>query len=294
MTRREPPTAREVEELVLRIAEQNPGWGYTSLADRLRNLGHEIGRTTVAEILKANGLEPATQRRKRTSWRTFLRAHWSTLAAIDFTTVEVWTATGLATQYVLLVMHLATRRVELAGITIGPGTEWMKQVVRNLTDQIDGFLVGKRYLLMGRPTPFRGYVHFCAMSFRCHAKIASGVTIVATSPNSLRPRTLPRMASFRRCSSVSRSRLPLSCSASTWFSARRYSIASCWLRLIHPASVSSMNCHGFKSGVTIALLHRHSFDDPISGQDEVRIAYRERRRGEDVAVVETHDRSRAV
>jgi transposase InsO family protein len=136
------------------MAEENPGWGYTSLVDRLRNLGHEIGRTTVAEILRANGLEPATQRRKRTSWRTFIRAHWSTLAAIDFTTVEVWTAAGLATQYVLLVMHLATRRVELAGITMGPGTEWMTQVARNLTDTVDGFLVGKRYLLMDRDSSF--------------------------------------------------------------------------------------------------------------------------------------------
>ena len=126
------------------MAEENPGWGYTSLVDRLGNLGYKVGRTTVAEILKANGLGPATQRRRRTSWRTFLRAHWSTLAAIDFTTVEVWAATGLATQYVLLVMHLATRRVELAGITTGPGTEWMKQVARNLTDVSDGFLVGKR------------------------------------------------------------------------------------------------------------------------------------------------------
>jgi transposase InsO family protein len=145
---------KEVEELVLRMAEQNPGWGYTSLVDRLRNLGHKIGRTTVAEILKSNGLEPATRRRKRTSWRTFIRAHWSTLAAIDFTTVEVWTATGLATQCLLLVIDLATRRVQLAGITMGAGTEWMKQVARNLTDAVDGFLAGKRYLLMDRDTSF--------------------------------------------------------------------------------------------------------------------------------------------
>ena len=70
------------------------------------------------------------------------------------TTVEVWTATGLATQCVLLVMHLATRRVELAGITMGPGTEWMKQVARNFTEAVDGFLVGKRYLLMDRDASF--------------------------------------------------------------------------------------------------------------------------------------------
>jgi transposase InsO family protein len=150
-----PPTAEEVEKLVLSMAEDNPGWGYTSLVDRLRNLGHEIGRTTVAEILKANGMEPAPQRRKRTSCRTFIRAHWSTLAAIDFTTVEVWTVTGLATQYLLLVMDVATRRVELAGITMGAGSEWMKQVARNLTDAVDGFLIGKRYLLMDRDASFR-------------------------------------------------------------------------------------------------------------------------------------------
>ena len=131
------------------------------MVDRLGNLGYKVGRTTVAEILKANGLGPATQRRNRTSWRTFLRAHWSTLAAIDFTTVEVWTATGLATQYVLLVMHVATRRVELAGITVGPGAEWMKQVARNLTDAVGGFLVEKRYLLMDRDASFSAEFEMC-------------------------------------------------------------------------------------------------------------------------------------
>jgi hypothetical protein len=114
------------------MAEQNPGWGYTSLVDRLRNLGHKVGRTAVAEILKSNGLEPATQRRRRTSWRTFIGAHWSTFGGL------------------LLVMDLATRRVELAGTTIGAGSEWMKQVARNLTDAVDGFLVGKRFVLMDR------------------------------------------------------------------------------------------------------------------------------------------------
>jgi hypothetical protein len=76
------------------------------------------------------------------------------LAAIDFTTIEVWTKNGLVTFYLLCVMELATRRVHCAGITTGPDEGWMKQIARNLTDVEDGFLNGKRYVLMYRDTRF--------------------------------------------------------------------------------------------------------------------------------------------
>ena len=72
------------------------------------------------------------------------------LASIDFTTVEVWTKGGLVTYYLLFVMEVATRRVHFAGCTPNPDDLWMRQVTRNLTDVEDGFLLGKRYLLMDR------------------------------------------------------------------------------------------------------------------------------------------------
>ena len=81
------------------------------------------------------------------SWATFMKAHWPDLAAIDFTTVEVWTKGGLVTHYVLFAMELATRKVACAGITPHPDAAWILQVGRNLTDAFSGFLHGKRFLI---------------------------------------------------------------------------------------------------------------------------------------------------
>ena len=74
------------------------------------------------------------------SWSTFLKAHWDVLAAIDFTTVEVWTKNGLVTFYLLFAMELTTRRVHFAGCTANPNEAWMKQAARELTACADGFL----------------------------------------------------------------------------------------------------------------------------------------------------------
>ena len=76
---------------------------------------------------------------KRTKWRDFLRQHWDLLAAPDFLSVEVWTARGLTTSYVMFVIELSTRQVEIAGIATHPSAAFMAQVARNLTDQEEGF-----------------------------------------------------------------------------------------------------------------------------------------------------------
>jgi hypothetical protein len=90
--------------------------------------------------LQAHGIEPAPERKRKISLRTFLKAHWDVLAAVDFTTVEVWGKGGLLTYYLLFVMEIATRRVSFAGCTLSPSGAWINQVARNLTDSIDGFL----------------------------------------------------------------------------------------------------------------------------------------------------------
>lgn len=149
-----PKVAKEVQELVLRMAKENPSWGYDRIQSALANLGHEVSDTTVGNILKAHGIEPAPERKHKTTWKTFIRAHWDVLSSIDFTTVEVWTKWGLATFYLLFVMELKTRRVHLAGITMNPDGPWMRQVARNLTAFDDGALNGKKYLLMDRDTKF--------------------------------------------------------------------------------------------------------------------------------------------
>ena len=88
------------------------------------------------------------------SWSQFLKMHWDVLAATDFFTVEVATWHGLVTYYVLFVMELATRRVEIAGMTLHPTAAFMQQCARQLTDPFDGFLLGKRYLLHDRDTKY--------------------------------------------------------------------------------------------------------------------------------------------
>ena len=149
-----PPVSGEVEELVLRMARENPTWGYDRLQGALANLGHDISDQTVGNILRRHGIEPAPDRRRHTTWKTFIKSHWDVLASVDFTTVEVWTKGGLVTYYLLFVMEVATRRVHFAGCTPSPHESWMKQMARNLTDCIDGFLNGKRYLLMDRDAKF--------------------------------------------------------------------------------------------------------------------------------------------
>ena len=120
----------------------------------MANVGYHISDTTVGNILKAHGIEPVPDRKRQTTWKTFLKAHWDVLAAIDFTTVEVWTKGGLVTFYRLFVMELKTRRVHFAGCTPHPNEAWMQQIARNLTDPFDGFLLGKRYVLMDRDGKF--------------------------------------------------------------------------------------------------------------------------------------------
>lgn len=149
-----PPVSEEIVALVLRMASENVTWGYDKIQGALGNLGYTVAPSTVANIVKRHGMEPAPERGKRTSWRTFLRAHWDVMAATDFFTIEVWTPRGLVTYYILFVIHLATRRVHIAGTTTAPNRAFMMQVARNLTDEFDGFLKSYQYLIMDRDTKF--------------------------------------------------------------------------------------------------------------------------------------------
>ena len=136
-----PPVINLLRRLVVRMALENPFWGYDRIEGEIKKLGHRLSPTTVRNILKANGIEPSPERRKRTRWREFLRSNWSCLAAADCFTVEVWSCRGLVTYYVLFVMDLATRRVHGTGITRNPYERWMMQIARDLTDPFDGFLL---------------------------------------------------------------------------------------------------------------------------------------------------------
>ncbi len=93
-------TAQASEEMVLKFARENRSWGYRRIVGALSNLGHEIRHQTIANVLKRQGLLPAPDRKKRTTWREFIRTHTEVLAAVDFFTAEVWTSAGLITYYV--------------------------------------------------------------------------------------------------------------------------------------------------------------------------------------------------
>ena len=140
------------------------------------NLGHRVGRTTIASILKDHGVEPTPERGRRIAWSKFLKAHWSVLAAADFFTIEVWGPRGLVTFYVFFVIELATRRVEIAGITLAPNEAWMMQVGRNLTDPCDGFLRHKKKLIIDRDSNY-------SVAFRT-LLTDSGIEIVRLPPRS--------------------------------------------------------------------------------------------------------------
>ncbi len=144
----------EITELIVRLAKENPRWGYTRIRGALSNLGHSVARGTIANTLREHGIEPAPERGERTPWRTFLTAHWESVAATDFFTVEVATFGRLVTYYVLVVIELSSQKVHIAGITPGPDSACMMQVGRNLTDPVDGFLLGKRFLILDRDKKF--------------------------------------------------------------------------------------------------------------------------------------------
>jgi len=145
-----PATPAKIQALVVRMATENRDWGYRRIQGALANLRHELARGTIANILKAHGLEPAPERSRKTTWKEFLLRHWEVLVAADFFTIEVWTRKGLTRFVVLFVIELSTRRVEICGMASQVNGLWMAQVARNLSDDTDGFLKGKRYLIHDR------------------------------------------------------------------------------------------------------------------------------------------------
>jgi putative transposase len=145
-----PRTIAEIETIVVRMAQDNRDWGYRRIQGALANLGHDLAHGTIANILKQHGIEPAPERSRKTTWKEFLARHWEQIVATDFFTIEVWTPTGLQRFLVLFFMELSTRRVKVGGIAKVANGLWMTQIARNLTDAVDGFFLGKRYLIHDR------------------------------------------------------------------------------------------------------------------------------------------------
>jgi hypothetical protein len=100
-----PRVAEEIERLVVRMANENPSWGYDRIVGALANLGHRLSDQTVGNILRRHGLSPAPKRKRTVSWKDFIRSHRDVLVGMDFFTAEVLTLQGLLTYYVLFFIH---------------------------------------------------------------------------------------------------------------------------------------------------------------------------------------------
>jgi putative transposase len=145
-----PATAAEVRELVVRLARENPGWGYRRIEGELVGLGIKLAASTVWTILKEEGIEPAPKRLE-VSWADFLRQQAASILECDFLTVDTL---FLKRFYVLFFIELASRRVHLAGITTNPDGGWVSQQARNLLIQLDDEAVRPRFLIRDRDSKF--------------------------------------------------------------------------------------------------------------------------------------------
>jgi putative transposase len=140
----------EVRALIVRMARENPRWGYPRIKGELRKLGVRVGATTIGRILKATGLGPAP-RRCGPTWSQFLRAQAHGVLATDFFTVET---VRLKTLYVLFFIEVATRKVHVAGVTAHPDSAWVTQQARNLA--IEGVLKQATALVHDRDSKYPG------------------------------------------------------------------------------------------------------------------------------------------
>jgi putative transposase len=145
-----PPTRAEVRALVLRLARENPSWGYRRIQGELVGLGIKLAASTVWTILKEAGIEPAPKRLEQ-NWSEFLRAQAASILECDFLTVDTL---FLKRFYVLFFIELATRRVHLAGITTNPDGRWVTQQARNLLMQLEDEDVRPRFLVRDRDGKF--------------------------------------------------------------------------------------------------------------------------------------------
>ncbi len=144
--------------MVVRLATENPGWGYLRIAGELWKLDVQLSHRTVAAILDRHGITPAPQRGTDSTWKSFVADRIDQLVATDFFTVDVVGWLGKRTYDVLFAIHLGTRRVQIMGVTEHSNADYMAQVAREATVPDTGWLkaVGAKYLIHDRDTKFCG------------------------------------------------------------------------------------------------------------------------------------------
>jgi putative transposase len=140
-----PRIAPDIEHLVCKMARENE-WGYARIQGELKKLDITISKSSVANILRRNGLPPSPER-KGLSWREFLARHASVFLCADMYQKEVWTCQGLTTAYVFFVIHLQTRKVLLARATFSPTNQWLKQQIRHVMWECEDQSIEPRFFL---------------------------------------------------------------------------------------------------------------------------------------------------
>jgi putative transposase len=145
-----PPVASDIQALIVRLATENPRWGYERIKGELAGLGYPVSASSVRRVLRANGIDPAP-RRASTTWASFLRRQASGIVACDFFSVDsVW----LTRYYVLFFVEIESRRVHVCGITTNPTGPWVTQQARNLAANFEEGGRVVRHLIRDRDTKF--------------------------------------------------------------------------------------------------------------------------------------------
>jgi putative transposase len=140
----------ECRQLILRLARENPSWGYVRIRGELIKLGYLVSATSIRNLLQKQGV-PTSPRRSRLNWREFLRAQASAIVATDYFTVDTW---NLKRLYVLFFMELATRRIVSFGVTANPNRDWVSQQARNLCWQLEERESQAKYLICDNDKKF--------------------------------------------------------------------------------------------------------------------------------------------